>query len=244
MLPTHVQDYNMTLTIQSTGDIYTFRKVRASDRTWWEALDWDYPVYKPGSNIADAFAKKFTRTICSVLPNEPGNGGYCFHIVELNNTIIAQATTDYSTPPDSTNNAIEVKNISVCMDPAYRGQGRMKHVIGLMEEWGARVCGEISNMTYKIRHNAPGARAHIPKRNADSTSTEFSVVGTYNSAISDTVYDIILSSTFEADPRYTTSDYVYSDLQLINVPIDDAKWAIAEVSSQINVASSFTEGLR
>lgn len=247
MVPTHVQDYNMTLTIQSTGDIYTFRKVRASDRTWWEALDWDYPVYLPGvtaQSISAHFAKKFMRAICSVLPNEPGDGGYSFHIVELNNNIAAVFAVEYSTSPDATNNALDVKDISLCVDPAYRGQGRMKHLLGLLAVFAARISGEISDLKYRIRHNAPALRALVTKRNADSTDTEYSVSGMYNSTISDTIYDISLSSTYGVDPKFTTSEYVYSDLQLINVPIDDAKWAIPEVSSQIVTVNSFTEGLR
>ena len=246
MVPTHVQDYNMTLTIQSTGDIYTFRKVRASDRTWWEALDWDYPIYLPGvtaQNISAQFAKKFMRAICSVLPNNPGDGGYSFHIVELNNNIAAVFAVDYSTPPGATNNALEVKNVSLCVDPAYRGQGRMKHLLGMLAVFGARVSGEISDLKYTIRHSVPALRALVAKRNADSTDTEYSVSGRYNGTISDTIYDISLSSTYGVDPKYTTSEYGYSDLQLINVPIEDAKWAIAEVTSQVDAVSSFNEGL-
>jgi GNAT superfamily N-acetyltransferase len=236
----------MTLTIQSTGDIYTFRKVRASDRTWWEALDWDYPIYKPGvtaQNISDLFAKKFMRAICSFLPNSPGEGGYSFQIVELNNNIAAVIAADYSTRPDATNNALDVRNLSLCVDPAYRGQGRMKHLLGMLAVFGARVSGEILDIKYTIRHSAPALRALVTKRNADSTDTEFSVSSRYNSIISDTIYDISLSSTYGVDPRYTTSDYVYSDLQLTNVPINDPKWAIPEVSSIASAESSFTDGL-
>ena len=241
MLPTHVQDYNMTLTIQSTGDVYTFRKVTAADRTWWETLDWSFDVFLPGTDRGPVFAKKFLRTLSSVMPNSPGTGGYAFHIVELNNNIVGVFDVEYSTPPDSTDDALDVNSISLCVDPAYRGQGRQKHLVGLLAMFGARTSGRMSDIKYRIRHAVPQLRALVQKRNQDSTVTDFGITGSYNNIIADTVYDISLSSTYGVNPAYTISDYVYSDLQLINVAIDDPKWAIPEVSSQI--VDSFTDGL-
>jgi hypothetical protein len=241
MLPTHVQDYNMTLTIQSTGDVYTFRKVTAADRTWWETLDWSFDVFLPGTDRGPVFAKKFLRSLSEVRPNNPGQGGYSFHIVELNNSPAAVFEVEYSTPPDSTNNSLDIKNISLCLSPEYRGQGRQKHVLALLETYGAITSGGNLSLKFKIRHAVPQLRALVAKRNADSTDTTLSVTTSYNNIIKDTVHSISLSSTWEVDPRYSTSEYIYSDLQVTNVPIDDPKWAIPELTSQI--AINFTEGL-